>query len=110
MDIYPTRNVSGWGENAWSIRQWFRRARSGNWSPLTGIVESYELLLAGHHAWFVVFYSYEFQGNRYAGELRKYLGVLDNDSAAARIISHLPRNSHLNLKVDPDHPNISVAT
>jgi len=111
MELFPVRNALGYGELFWSLRQWLNRRRSSHWSQALGTVEGYELLMARQNGWFVVFYSYEFNGGRFSGEWRKWLLFTPSsvESRTGRVAARLPIGSKVELRVDPSNPNRSIA-
>jgi Protein of unknown function (DUF3592) len=113
MELFPVRNVLGYGGLFTALRLRWRWLRSGNWISVTGVVESYELLMARRAGWFVVFYSYAFEGTQFAGEWRKLLWFWfpfsSLESEAAAVTARLPRGARIEVRVDPEHPDTSIA-
>jgi hypothetical protein len=73
--------------------------------------EGYELLLARQNGWFVILYSYEFNGTQYSGEFRKWLlfSFSSEEAETEKVMKRYPRGSAISLRVDPHNPNRSVA-
>jgi len=111
MELYPIRSVFGFPEMAWSLRQWARRQGARHWVPISGIVEGYELLLARQNGWFVILYSYEFNGSVYSGDYRKWLlfSFSSEEVQTGKLIRRFPRGASILIRVDPKNPNCSVA-
>ena len=111
MESIPIRNALGYGELFWSLRQWLARRRSFHWAQALGTVEGYELLMASQNGWFVVFYSYEFDGREFSGEWRKWLlfSFSSIESETGKITSRLPVGARIELRVDPKAPSRSIA-
>jgi hypothetical protein len=76
-----------------------------------GTVEGYELLMARQNGWFVVFYSYEFNGGSFSGEWRKWLlfSFSSVESQTGKVTARLPIRARIGLRVDPNTPNRSIA-
>jgi Protein of unknown function (DUF3592) len=111
MELFPVRNALGYGELFWSFRQWLTRRRSSHWPHVLGTVEGYELLMARDNGWFVVLYSYEFDGRSFSGEWRKWLlfSFSSVESQTGKVTARLPVGTRLGLRVDPHAPNQSIA-
>jgi hypothetical protein len=108
MEIYPIRDVSGFGELLWSARQQVRKKKSHGWLPVKGVVERYELLKSGHRAWFVVLYSYEYGGERFSGEWRRWVYSASKiETKIEKLTSVLPLGTRLTLRIDPSNPTSS---
>ena len=110
MEFYPVRWVFGFPELAWSLRQWARRRGSRAWVRVTGVVEGYELLLARQNGWFVILYSYLFNGTNYSGEHRKWLlfSFSSEEAQTGKVMKRFPRGAEITVRVDPEKPNRSV--
>jgi hypothetical protein len=111
MEAFPIRNVLGYGELFWSLRQWLTKRRSLDWQQVLGTVEGYELLTPSRNGWFVVFYSYELEGKQFSGEWRTWLlfSFSSMESKTGKVIARLPVGSKIELRVDPDDPTQSTA-
>ena len=111
MELYRIRSVFGYGEIAWSFRQWILHRKSVQWPRTTGTIEGYELLLARDNGWFVVFYSYTFGGETLSGEWRKWLlfTFSSQEKLTQDIIDRFPIGTHLGVRVDPSESGRSVA-
>jgi hypothetical protein len=111
MELFPVRNVMGFSEILWALRQWRKKRGSGRWSLIAGVVEGYELLLANNGGWLVVLYSYGFQGGCFSGEWRKWVFVQARsyEGPAATVTERLPIGTKIGVRVDPEHPANSVA-
>jgi hypothetical protein len=111
METLPVRNALGYGELFWSLRQWLTRQRSSQWAQVLGTVEGYELLMARQNGWFVLFYSYEFEGTQFSGECRKWMFFIFSsvESRTERITAQLPVGTKVGLRVDPNTPSRSIA-
>src|SRR5215472_2724074 len=104
MELFPVRDVSGFAEVLWTFRHWRRKLVSRRWIRARGIVEGYEFLKSGRaNGWFVVFYSYSFNGTHYAGEWRRgaFLGW-SPDFLTDWTTSRLPRGTVIRVRVDPE--------
>ena len=110
MELYPVRSVFGFPELAWSLRQWARKRGSRAWVRVSGVVEGYELLLAGQNGWFVILYSYGFNGQEYSGEYRRWLlfSLSSREVQTEKVIRQFPRGKCIPLRVDPQQPSSSV--
>ena len=110
MELYTVRSVFGYSEILWSLRQIVRRRCSGTWSPVRATVEGYEFLAAGQNGWLVIFYSYEFAGERYSGEVRTWLMVRypGQEESVCDVIRRFPRGAQIDVRVDPRRPARSV--
>jgi len=75
-------------------------------------MEGYEFLSARQNGWFVVFYSYDFDGRCFSGEWRIWLtfGFSSIEEETAKVIARLPVGTRIDLRVDPKNPSRSVAT
>jgi hypothetical protein len=93
------------------LRQWIRRRRSDGWVRVRATVEGYELLLARENGWFIVFYSYDFEGRRYSGELRQWLlfSFSSQEAQTDKVIQRFPRGAMVEVRVNPEDPNQSVS-
>ena len=110
MESFPVRDVLGYGEVLWAFSQARRKRRSRGWASVAGVVEAHEFLRAKGNGWFVVLYSYSFDGTHFAGEWRKwYLFFETEESLLSRLTSQLPLGANVRVRVNPDHPEISVA-
>jgi len=111
MELFPVRNALGYGEFFWSIRQWLTSKKSTQWPEVVGTVEGYELLMARQNGWFVVFYSYEFNGGSFSGEWRTWLlfSLSSIESQTGKITARLPVGAKIGLRVNPNSPNRSLA-
>ncbi len=111
MELYPVQPVLGYSEILWSLCQTVRRWRSGKWATVQGTVEGYELLQAGPNGgWAAVFYSYEFGRERYSGEMRRYVVLCyrGDEEPIQDVIDAFPRGAHIEVCVNPKHPDQSV--
>jgi len=110
MENIPVRNAFG-PEVLWSLRYWFRKHRARNWRPATATIQGYELLLAANNGWLVVFYSYELEGEYYSGEFRlwRLLSSAHWQAQVTKYTDRFPVGSEIQVLVDRDDPNISVA-
>ena len=111
MEEFPVRNALGYGELLWSLRQWVARRRATQWPIVLGTVEGFELLMARQNGWFVIFYSYGFDGARYSGEERKWLlfSLSSVESRTSKVTARFPIGSKVNVRVDPKEPSRSIA-
>jgi len=112
MELFPVRDVLGFPEILWSIRQWYKKRKSSRWARVAGIVEGHELLLANNNGWLAVFYSYDYQGQCFSGELRKWLCFVDHNSYEARtaeVTARIPRGMKIGVRVDAEQPASSMA-
>jgi hypothetical protein len=116
MELYPIRNLFGFSDLGWYLARRVRKLRSRNWISAEAIVEGYELLASRDNGWLVVFYSYEYDGNQFSGEFRKWLlswnWLLVNASSleekADKVISRFPRGSTVRVRIDARSPAHSV--
>jgi hypothetical protein len=110
MDLFPIREVSGFGEILWSFRQWRMRGSARQWLRVPGVVEGHELLASGSIGWVVVLYSYGFQGESFSGEWRTWVLVQRPfyDQAAA-IVARMPKGMKIGVRIDPGDSSKSVA-
>src|ERR1700751_1473508 len=101
----------GFPEIFWTLRQWAKRKRAAGWPRATGTVEGYELLAARNNGWFVIFYSYAFGGQEYAGEIRVWVlfSTRSHDIPTRKIISRFPRGGRITVRVNPQKPSDSIA-
>jgi hypothetical protein len=76
-----------------------------------GTVEGYEFLMARQNGWFVVFYSYEFDGGSFSGEWRTWLlfSFSSVETQTGKVTARLPVGTRIGLRVDPNNPNRSLA-
>jgi hypothetical protein len=76
-----------------------------------GTVEGYEFLMARQNGWFVVFYSYEFDGGSFSGERRTWLlfSFSSVETQTGKVTARLPVGTRIGLRVDPNNPNRSLA-
>jgi hypothetical protein len=76
-----------------------------------GTIEGYELLMARQNGWFVVFFSYEFNGRSFSGEWRKWLlfSFSSVESQTGKVTARLPVGARIGLRVDPNATNRSIA-
>ena len=107
----PIRSVAGYGPLLWSFRQWFRKQRSFQWAQALGTIERYEFLSASRNGWLVVYYSYAVDGQSFSGELRRWLlfSFSSIEAATEKITTRLPIGAKIDLRVNPNHPSMSIA-
>jgi len=110
VELYVVRPALGYSEILWALRQIIRKRRSSAWATVTATVEGYEFLAASQNGWLVVFYSYEFAGELYSGELRTWLmrRYPGDEERISDFIARFPRGAHLDVRVDPGRPSRSV--
>jgi hypothetical protein len=67
--------------------------------------------MARQNGWFVVFYSYQFNGKSFSGESRRWLlfSFSSVESQTGKITTQLPRGTALVVRVNPNDPSRSVA-
>ena len=77
---------------------------------MLGTIEGYELLMARQNGWFVIFYSYGFDGAQYSGEWRKWLlfSLSSVESRTGTVRGRFPVGSKVNVRVDPKNPSRSI--
>ena len=111
MELYPVRSVFGFPEIFWTLRQWAKTRGAAGWTRITGTVEGYELLEARGNGWFVIFYSYVFDGQEYAGERRVWIlfSARSHDVPAGKIMRRFPRGGQITVRVNPHKPSDSIA-
>ena len=104
----PIRTALGYGELLWSIRQWLTKRRSVHWAQALGTIEGYELLMARQNGWFVVFYSYEFDGRRFSGEWRMWqlFSFSSIESRTGKLTARWPIGAKIELHVDREDQTI----
>ena len=75
-----------------------------------GKVEGYEFLAARNNGWLVVFYSYDHQGQWYAGEFRSWIliNTSDREAIAMKAYELFPKGSSITIRIDPKSPEISI--
>lgn len=111
VELYTVRSVLGYSEIFWAFRQIVRRRRSCTWATIKATVEGYEFLAARQNGWLVIFYSYEFAGELYSGELRTWLMLRypGDEEPVSDVITRFPRGTQIDACVDPRHPARSVS-
>ena len=73
MKALSVTETLGYAEMLWTVRDLFRRTLSKRWMHQIGKIEGYEFLAARNNGWLVVYYSYDYQGRRHAGEFHRWL-------------------------------------
>jgi len=108
--LYTVRSVFGYSEILWALRQVVRRRLSSRWEAVKATVEGHEFLAARQNGWVVIVYSYEFAGELYSGELRKWLILRypGDDGPVSDVITRFPRGAQIDVSVDLRHPARSV--
>ena len=117
MELCPVTDA-GYAELLWTVRDLFRRALSKRWIHQNGKVEGYEFLAAKNNGWLVVYYSYDYQGQWYAGDFRRWLLVntsrlrdldsSDRDAIATKAQELFPQSSRVAIRVNPKAPGVSI--
>lgn len=118
MELCPVTDALGYAELLWTVRDLFRRAVSKRWVHQNGKVEGYEFLAANNNGWLVVYYSYDYQGQWYAGDFRRWLLVntsrvwdldsSDRDAIATKAQERFPHGSRVAIRVNPKAPSVST--
>src|SRR6476660_10150804 len=103
MELCPVTDTLGYAEMLWTVRDLFRRSLSKKWIHQTGKVEGYEFLAARNNGWLVVYYSYDYRGQWYAGQFRRWLliNTSDRDAIAIKAQKLFPNGSRVAIRVDP---------
>ena len=110
MELCPVTDTLGYAEILWKVRDLFRRALSKRWIHQIGKVEGYEFLAAKNNGWLVVYYSYDYHAQWYAGELRRWLliNTSNREAIAVKAQTLYPQSSRIAIRVNPKTPNVSI--
>lgn len=110
MELCPVTDAAGYAEMFWKVRDLFRRALSERWIHQIGTVEGYEFLAAKNNGWLVVYYSYDYDGQWYAGELRRWLliNTSDRQTIGVKAQTLYPQGSRIAIRVNPRAPDVSI--
>jgi hypothetical protein len=110
MELCPVTDTLGYAEMLWTVRDLFRRALSKEWIHQIGKIEGYEFLAARNNGWLVVYCSYDYQGQWYAGEFHRWLLINTSDREAIAMRAHelFPKGSSITIRVDPKFPSVSI--
>jgi len=100
----------GYPETLWMVRDLFRRARSNRWKRQSGTVEGYEFRAAKNNGWLVVYYSYDYKGQLFGGDFRKWIliNTSDSDGIATKAQKLFPHGSSVAIRVNPKTPDVSI--
>jgi hypothetical protein len=110
MELCPISDTLGYAEMLWIVRNLLRRALSKKWVHQIGKVEGYEFLAARNNGWLAVYYSYDYQGQWFSGEVRRWLliNTSDREAVAMKAQKLFPQGSRVAIRVNPNAPEISV--
>lgn len=73
MELCPVTDTLGYAEMLWIVRNLFRRVPyPADGCIKLGKVEGYEFRAAKNNGWLVVYYSYDYDAQWYAGEFRRW--------------------------------------
>ena len=110
MENCPVTDTFGYAEMLWTVRDLFRRALSKRWKHQIGTIEGYEFLAAKNNGWFVVYYSYGYQGQRFGGSFRRWhlINTSDGDAIATKAQRLFPHGSSIAIRVSPKAPEVSI--
>jgi hypothetical protein len=111
----PARQVSGISELFWAIRYWRWSRNSQDWEIVVGKVAGREFLrFSSNGGWFSLDYAYVFDGQIHSGELRKWImpkktSTAATDPVTVELSKRFPDNAQIQVRVDPQQPDRSVA-
>ena len=91
----------------WTVRDLFRRTLSKSWKRQIGTIEGYEFRAAKNNGWIVVYYySYDYNGHWFGGDLRRWLVIntSDRDAIATKAQELFPHGSTVAIRVNPKAP------
>jgi hypothetical protein len=110
MDLCRVTDTLGYAEILWTVRDLFRRALSKGWMHQIGKVEGYEFRAAKNNGCLVVYFSYDYQGQRYAGEFHRWLLINTSDREAIAMKSRklFPAGSSIAIRIHPQSPDVSI--
>lgn len=110
MELCAITDTLGYAELLWTVRDLFRRVLSKRWIHQNGKVEGYEFLAAKNNGWLVVYYSYDYHGEWYAGQFRRWILVntSDREAIASKAQQLFPQGSSVAIRVDPKAPDCSI--
>jgi hypothetical protein len=112
---FPVDQVVGIGDLFWRLRyrRWLKN--SPGWRSVLGTIERrYLLRVASNTGWFCVAYSYAWEQDVFSGELRIWISSppftqIETYPATIAFSRRFPPGSLLQVRVDPNHPDHSVA-
>jgi hypothetical protein len=110
MELCPVTDTLGIPEMLWTVRDLLRRAVSKRWVLQIGKIEGYEFRAAKNNGWLVVYYSHDYQGQRYAGEFLRWLLIdtSDREAIAMKAQKLFPQGSRVAIRANPQAPDISI--
>lgn len=115
LDTTRKRGNPNWGgSNSASPGSGYRVRNASHlskrWIHQNGKVEGYEFLAGRNNGWLAVYYSYDYQGQWYAGEFRRWLliSTSDREAIAMKAQKLFPPGSSVAIRVDPKAPDVSI--